>query len=58
MGKIYNLDQWFMRRCHLKKKFSTTHRRRTKTNHNSSPGVLNKQLAREERAGCFTFIAF
>ena len=35
---ILNLNLWFKKRCHLKKKF--THNGRTKTDHNSSPWAL------------------
>ena len=50
---IWNLDQWFRRRCRLRKRLRTD-RRRTKTDHNSSPWAFGYgELKREIPAFLF-----
>ena len=39
--KLFNLDQWFRRRCRLKKKF-TQDRQQIKTDYNNSGELKNK----------------
>ena len=53
---ILNLDQWFRRRCHLKKSLQMDNAGWTKTDHNSSPNMKNYQAYKElrllDRVGC------